>query len=276
MILFSIPVHECNDVIRDTINNATKYNPGCMCVLHVSQVFADFDWTIGSMPSVLINPTRFHTRHSQISHVPIHFTNYRWAVEQGVAFDQMCVMHTSEMFIKRGMEDYIKNYEYSLWFDQDTQPREEQWPPYRISRANKIFKDLFDPEDPRNYLGNLIEGHWWSRDLFERMWQWTSERYKIDKMTWPFAAEECYFATLGHHLSTTKNYSHPYNCFHHKNHYVDNYTDVDDIIANKMVTFWQPNNFRYLKWPFPSKNLYSIKRINRDLLDPVRMYINTF
>jgi hypothetical protein len=55
---------------------------------------------------------------------------------------------------------------------------------------------------------------------------------------------------------------------------VDNVQDVDDIRANKSVTFWQPNNFVYNKIPFPGLHLYSIKRISRDLDDPIRSYIN--
>jgi hypothetical protein len=274
-ILFSTPVHESNEVIRDTLANARKYNPGCIFVLHVSGGFSDFDFSIGDDPDVLINPMRFHTIHSQTSHVPLHFTNYKYAVDQNAAFDEVCILHTSEMFVKYGMEDYIKQYEYSLWFNQDDQPRVNIWPPFTISYRNKIFRDLFDANDKRNYLGNVIEGHWWSRQLFERMYEWTILRYDIMDMLWPFACEEIYFATLSHHLSDNKNYSHPYNCFHHKTHYVDNIPDVDDIRANKDVIFWQPNNFRYLKWSFPSKNLYSIKRINRDLNDPIRMYINS-
>ena len=274
-ILFSTPVHESNEVIRDTLNNARKYNPGCIFVLHVSAGFKDFDETIADASDVLINPIRFRTIHSRTSHVPLHFTNYLHAYNKGVQFDHVCILHTSEMFVKHGMEDYIKNYDYSLWFNEDTQPREPAWPPYAVSFQNKVFKTLFDGNDSRNYLGNVLEGHWWSRELFEQMFQWTSKHYDIMTMMWPYAAEEVYFATLIHHLSTTKNYGHPYCCFHHKTHYVDNTQDVDDIRANVDITFWQPNNFLYNKVPFPGKNLYSIKRINRDLEDPIRRYINS-
>lgn len=274
-ILFSCPVHENNEIVRDTLANARKYNPGCIFVLHVSNEFKNFDFSIGDEPDVLINPVHFHTIHSRTSHVPIHLTNYECAIDEKVEFDYVCVLHTSEMFIKYGMEDYIKNYEYSLWFNQDNQPRVNIWPPYTISFQNKIFKDLFDSNDPHNYLGNLIEGHWFSRDLFEKMYKWTVLHYNIMDMLWPYPCEEVYFATLGHHLSDTKNYSHPYNCFHHRDHYLNNPIDINDLRENKDVIFWQPNNWKYLKIPFPGKNLYSIKRINRDLNDPIRKYINS-
>jgi len=274
-ILFSTPVHENNDNIRDTLANARKYNPNCVFVLHVSANFKDFDYSIGNTPDVLINPIQFATVHSQTSHVPLHFTNYKHAVDNNIDFDYVCVLHTSEMFIKPGMEDYIKNYAYSLWFDQDTQPRVSIWPPFQVSYTNRIFQDLFDGSDPRNYVGNLIEGHWWKRELFEKMYQWTAAHYDIMQMLWPYACEEVYFATLGHHLAKGQPFGHPYCCFHHKNHYVDNTQDVDDVRANKDVVFWQPNNWVYNKVPFPGRHLYSIKRINRDLDDPIRKYINS-
>lgn len=273
-VLFSIPVHERNEVIQDTLNNARRYNPGCLFVLHVSANFPDFDPSIVNQPDVLINPVRFPTEHSRTSHVPLHLTNYRYAADCGFSFDHVCILHTSEMFIKTGMEDYIKNYAYSLWFDQDTQPRVDIWPPFHVSFTHQIFQDLFDGSDPHNYVGNVIEGHWWQRELFEAMWQWTTAHYDVMNMLWPYAAEEVYFATLSHHIAKGEKFSHPYNCFHHKTHYVDNTRDVDDIIANRDVVFWQPNNWVYNKIPFPSRNLYSIKRINRDLNDPIRRYIN--
>lgn len=274
-ILFSLPCHKDNDTVRDTLNNARKYNPGCIFVIHVSATFRDFDMSIGDAPDVFINRKRFPTLHSMTSHVPLHLTNYRYAIEQGANFDYVCILHTSEMFIKYGMEDYIKNYDYALWFNQDNQPRTKIWPPYAISFHAKIFKDLFDAKDPHNYLGNVIEGHWWKRELFEAMYQWTAAHYNIMEMLWPYACEEVYFATLSHHLSTTKNHSIPYNAFHHKTHYIENIIDVDDIRNNEMVTIWQNNNWVYNKIPISSKNLYSIKRINRDINDPIRKYINS-
>ena len=274
-ILFSAPVHESNPVVINTLNNVRKYNPGCIFVLHVSTGFKDFDFSVGNAQDVLINPIRFHTIHSGTSHVPLYFTNYKHAVDCGAKFDYICPLHTSEMFIKFGLEDYIKNYEYSLWFNENTQPIEMAWTPLRISYQHKIFKDLFNSNNIHNYLGNLIEGNWWKRELFEKMFQWTKQRYNIMDMAWGYPCEEVYFNTLSHHLSDTKNYSHPYNCFHHKTHLVDNFKDVDDVRDNKMSTFWQPNNWTYQKVPFPSKNLYSIKRIGRKLDDPIRMYINS-
>lgn len=275
-ILFSLPVHENNDAIRDTIANARLYNPGSTFVLHVSASFGDFDASIAEKADTLVNPIRFPTVHSQTSHVPIHLTNFKHAVEKGAAFDRVCVLHTSEMFVKPGLYDHIKRYEYSIWFDEITQPREPKWPPFWVSYSNGIFKDLFDPRDQRHYLGNVIEGHWWSRDLFQRIHDWSEREYGIMNMLWPYAAEECFFPTIANHFAKGKPVYHPYCCFHHKTTYVDNTKDIDDIRQNKPdIVFWQPNNFVYHGWSFPGRHLYSIKRINRDPGDPIRRYINS-
>lgn len=275
-ILFSLPVHESNDAVRDTLANARRFNPGCLFSIHVSASFKDFDESIRNDPDVLINPVRFSTVHSQTSHVPLHLTNFKHAVDSGAQFDRICILHTSEMFVKQGLYEHIRRYEYSLWFDEETQPRVRIWPPFWTSYTNRVFKDLFDPEDKRNYLGNVLEGHWWSRELFQTIYDWSEREYGVMSMLWPYAAEECFFATLANHFGKGKPVYHPYCCFHHKTHYVDNTKDVDDIRANRPnIVFWQPNNFVYEGWSFPGRHLYSIKRINRDLDDPVRRYINS-
>ena len=274
-ILFSLPVHENNANVRDTIANAKKYNPGCTIVLHVSAAFSDFDRSVKDIPSVLMNRVRFHTKHSQASHVPIHFTNYQFALENSVDFDYVVILHTSEMYVKFGAVDYIKNYEYSLWFDQEHQPRSSSWPPFYLSKQNRVFRELFDSNDSRNYLGNLIEGNFWHRDLFELMVQWTKQHYSILDMAWNYPSEECYLPTLAHHLSKTKDFGHPVNAFHHREHYLKDPVDITDIRENKDIVFWQPNNWVYRKIPFPSNNIFSIKRVNRDINDPIRQYINS-
>jgi len=274
-LLFSLPIHENNENVRDTIANVQKYNPGCWVVLHVSAAFSDFDRSIKEIPRVLMNRVRFHTKHSQTSHVPLHFTNYQFAVDHGVDFDYVVILHTSEMYIKFGAENYIKNYEYSLWFDQEHQPRSSSWPPMYLSKQNRVFRELFDANNSYNYLGNLIEGNFWHRNLFESMVQWSKQHYSILDMGWNYASEECYLPTLAHHLSKTKNFGRPINAFHHREHYINDPIDVEDIRANKDIVFWQTNNWVYNKVPASSLNTYSIKRINRDINDPIRRYINS-
>ncbi len=272
-ILFSVPVHERNDVVRNTIANAKKYNPDSVFVLHVASSFVDFDFSIGNLDGVLINPARFNTVHAH-SQVPTHITNYLHAYNSGVKFSHLAVLHTSEMFVKAGMCNYIDQLDYSIWFTDANQPRVGAWPPWVNSFSNKIFKNLFDPYDPSYYLGNLIEGSFYRQELFHKIVEWTVNNYDILNMMWPYAIEEVYFPTLANFFGGGKRFGHPYCCFHNKTHFIDDVKDVDDIRANRMVTFWQPNNFVYNEIPFPSLHLYSIKRISREIDDPIRRYIN--
>jgi len=272
-ILFSIPVHESNQTVINTIENARKYNPDCIFVLHVSKSFADFN--IGNIDGVLINPIQFDTKHAH-SQVSTHITNFIHACNCKINFTHFCILHTSEMYIKNGLNEYIKNLDYSLWFTPETQFYEWNWPPLYNAYNSRVFKNLFDGQNYNNYLGNLIEGSFFSKELFLEITNWTIKNYDIiNGMNVSYSLEEVYFPTLSYHLGKGCDFGHPVCCFHHKTHYVDNITDVDDLRKNKMVTFWQPNNFRYLRIPFPGNNLYSIKRINRDLNDPIRSYINS-
>jgi hypothetical protein len=97
--------------------------------------------------------------------------------------------------------------------------------------------------------------------------------HALDQLVLPWALEECLFPTLSWFLTNGKNHTNPYCAFKHDQHFLSDPQFVDDIRAGRPVTFWQPHNFVYDYAPFPSQGLYSVKRINRDLADPMRSYI---
>jgi hypothetical protein len=273
-ILFSIPAHERPEIVAGTIANARKMNGlGHHFVVHASASWTDFDPNDIDMPGVHYNPIRWSTGHAH-SQIPTHITNFLYGLELGLDFQYFAVLHTSEMFVRGGMPQHISGTDHSLWFTPDTQPREMNWPPLAHAFGIGMFKDLFDPRDPHNYLGNLIEGSWWSRELFQEIVNWTTAHYSIDKMLFPWAAEECYFPTLSWHLTNGKNFKHPYCAFHPDVHFLEDTQMVDDIRAGLPVNIWQPHNFVYNWAPSSSDSLFSAKRISREPDDPVRVYIS--
>jgi hypothetical protein len=142
------------------------------------------------------------------------------------------------------------------------------------AKAIGLFKDLFPVNQSDHYLGNLIEGSWWSRELFQEMYDWTTRHYELSELQLPWAAEECFFPTLAWHILGGGVHKHPYCAFHHADHYLPDTSLVDDIRAGNDVTFWQPHNFVYDYAPYPSKGLFSVKRVARDQTDPIRYYIS--
>lgn len=273
-ILFSIPAHERADTVLDTIQNSRRMNgEGHSYMIHASANWGDFDPDALAAPDIYFNPYRFATQHAHCQ-IPTHITNFMYAEELGIDFTHMAVLHTSELFVRPGMPEHIRSTDHSLWFTPDNQPAEMTWPPFHNAYMMAMFGDLFNPRMMENYLGNLIEGSWWSRKLFGEITEWTNSHYNVMGMNWDWAAEECYFPTLSWHLSGGKNFLHPYCAFYHADHYLQRTDFVDDIRAGNPVTFWQPHNFVYNYEPFPSQGLFSVKRINRELDDPMRVYIN--
>ena len=264
-VLFSLPVHESNDTIRDTIANVRRFNgPDHPIMIHVNLAWDGFDPSIADLPNVYANPQRWHTNHAH-SQVPTHVGNFQRAVELGLGFSHMAILHISELFVREGMPAHIAPYDHSLWFTPDTQPIDPNWPP--MLRLRAAMPGL------EHYLGNLQEGCWWSRALFAEIAKITAVDNNISDFVGSVALEEAYFPTVSWLLTGGRNHAHPYCAFKHDQHYLSDTQFVDDIRAGTPVTFWQPHNFVYDYQAFPSHGLYSVKRIARDINDTIRSYI---
>jgi hypothetical protein len=123
------------------------------------------------------------------------------------------------------------------------------------------------------YLGNLVEGSWYHRDLFAEMARFILRFHTLDQLLLPYALEECLFPTLSWLLTNGKNHTHPYCAFKHDEQFLSDIQFVDDIRAGNAVTFWQPHNFVYDYAAFPSTGIYSVKRIARNMDDKIRSHI---
>jgi hypothetical protein len=272
-ILFSIPAHENHDVINDLIVNVKRWNGDHHLFMFLANGdWQDFDPARIKQQGVFVNPLRISMRHgnAQIVH---HIMNFQVAVDMGLSFDYFAVMHTNELFVRPGMSNHIAGADYALWFGPDTQPHEMKWPALGNAYAQRMFKDLFDGSDLSNYLGNLIEGSWWKRELFAEMVSWTLSNYRLEDLWFDWAAEECYLPTLAYHLSGRAPFLHPYCAFSHSSHDIQSTEFIDTIRAQQPLTFWQPHNFVYDWAPVNTNGIFSVKRIARRMDDPMRSYI---
>jgi hypothetical protein len=273
-ILFSFPIHENHESVLTNIANLRRFN-GLQhhVMIHASANWQDFDESWLHLYNVHINHLRWPMVHNR-SQIPIHLSNYRAARDRGLDFDYVAVLHSSEMFVRRGLAEHMAGTDFSTWFTPDTQPHDLTWPPLAHARAMRLFGDLFDAAELSNYICNLIEGHWWRRELFEEMDRWSAAHFAVHEQLWEWAAEEIYFPTLAWHLAGSgAAHTTPYCAFKHDQHFLSDRQFVEDIRAGVPVTFWQPHNYRYDYAPFPSSGLFSVKRVDRRLDDPMRCYI---
>jgi hypothetical protein len=273
-ILFSMPAHENHAVLADAIRNAKKMNgDNHLFMVLANGNWEDFDLRQINIENVYVNNHRLRSVHGN-AHIVHHILNFQQAVDMGLEFDYFAVMHTNELFVRSGMVNRIQQADYAMWFGPDKQPHEMKWPALGHGYQLQMFKNLFDPRDLSNYLGNVIEGSWWKKELFAEIVRWTDANYQLEELWLPWAAEECYFPTLSYHLSGKQPFLHPYCAMNHSSHNIEEQSYIDTILANQPLTFWQPHNFVYNYAPYPTEGIFSVKRIDRLMDNPIRTYIN--
>lgn len=161
-VLFIIPAHESNDCLDDTINNVKKYNQDIepLFAIHVNVGFNDFDeqrFTQKNMVFMYCEDDMTGVKfESQLS--PLLRT-YKLAKNTfGDVFEYVKIFHTSELFLRTGFYNYIKDYETS--FD----PRSDGLP----QRYHPIFDmKVFDKEDDIYYQG--VELGFFSKEIFDKI-----------------------------------------------------------------------------------------------------------
>lgn len=268
-ILFSLPVHTGNNIVRLTIANIQQHVKNCTVVLHVSADFTDFDLAILDIPNVIGNPIRFKTRHGD-SQFGVHLSNYEHAVNVGVPFTTFCFFHTSEMFVKAGVEDVISKHSYSLWYDNSTMPKNMAWHPMLYAYNNSIFDGTVPTRDW--YLGSLIEGMWISKDIMTAIYDWGRNRPALLEVIPGWTFEEVAFPTLVNWFGKNGSHGEPYNAFFDKDLEL---ADVDKVLNGEPVELWAANcwNSTGVTVVSDGATKYSVKRLSRDLNDPVRQHI---
>jgi hypothetical protein len=268
-ILFSLMAHENNDIVRLTIANVQQHVKNCSIVVHASLVWKDFDPTIAEIPGVYVNNIRCTTKNGD-SQFGIHLSNYHHACLTTIPFTHFCILHTSEMFVKSGVEELIAQYPYSLWYNRTTMPRGMTWHPMIYALQNNVFDDLVP--DKSWYLGSLIEGMWVTREIMEKMFEW-GRAYPMRMAQLPgWCFEEVAFPTLVNWFGKEQPCVEPYNAFFDKTLET---TDVDKVINGEPVELWAMNCWNTSGIPVLSNgaNKYSVKRLSRDINDPVRQHI---
>jgi hypothetical protein len=269
-ILFSLPVHEKNGIVRLTLANVRQHVPDSTVMLHVSEGFADFDWSISDLPNVLINPNRFSTIHGY-SQFGIHVTNHAHAISRGLLYDRFCVLHTSEMFLRTGLENRVSAHSHALWYTRETMPSDPDWWPMRHAIRTRILEDTVP--DRSWYLGSLLEGMWIHREIMDLIWKWSIARPQLLNSQIPWTMEEILLPTLTNWFAGGQPGGLPYNAFFDKASI--SIEDVDRVLAGESVALWATNCWNTSGNPVFSdgNKILSIKRLLRDLSDPVRQHI---
>ena len=269
-VLFSIPAHESPLVVKDTVDNITKYVKDSVVVIHAARQFEDFDSNVfKGYDNVIINPMRFATalHHSQLH---LHLTNLVTAFNEDVRFDYFTVFHTNQMFVKYGFEDYIKQYQYSAWTDFNTFKREASLSDYAMHK--KRMDDFFGRNTYKDISALLAEGSFYSKEIISEIAEVCRHTKTFEQMNVPSNIEETIPVTLALNMTNQQGYGRPTAAWLGNTPITTSL--IDDVINNKPITQeyvdHQNNNTKTIT----SDCLYSIKRIPRDINNQLRTYIN--
>ena len=274
------PNSDPNEVIADNLANIAKFVPSATVVLHANEAFTRFDAArFKEMTNVVVNPRRWNFSHG-FSQLAIVLSSYLYARNLDIDFDYVTITHSGEMFVKHGVFDYMSQHEFGIWNPPGTLSSLNGWPAYEFVRREPMqeaLRTLFDASDMHQYAAGHIEGSFYTRELFDRMYQEFCARFSMITMhSIPVFIEELLLPTFAFHLSRTKTPAHPINAILlHKGHApLDSMDMVERIRNNEMIPgVWSPSMFKPAIELFDSTHIYTVKRVNRVIDDPVRQAI---
>lgn len=208
-VLFSIPVHERPDIVRDQIENIQHFCPNATVCIHVSaaaaaqmRVFERYC----DLPNVLVNPNSFETGlGTGILHT--HVSNFEYSILQGVDFDKVVLLSSNEMLVKDGVGDFVSGYSHGA--QTEVCDKSVDWhlfhSPVRDDvRVKGFLKKLGLPL----FFGGQAEGQFFSKKDFSHIHRLYTEFFPMGPCG--FVVEELVPPTFGAYLCMTgKNAAQP-------------------------------------------------------------------
>ncbi len=294
MILISLLVHEKPEVVLDQIANFKKYAPEAGIVIHPARQFlesSDILDELKGVENVWVNPQPFYTGFGLV--LKCHVSNFLFAQKAGIPFTHYCLHASNDMFVRPGMEDYVRQHDFGF-FQHDLSSDSDlfsQWiPDFHQDRAyRKIMRDIsatptnfasqvegtFYPNEAFDQFAQLVMRHAWREslllpgyvhgtnlnliDFVNKLGQTRGRRKYMGKYSYP--REEFYQPNFFSVICPSP--AAPY-CFMNWEAELKVTTqDIDDI-RNGLV-------------PLEGyQELFAVKRVARDLDDPLRKIIQSF
>lgn len=207
-IVLSIPVHEKKEVIKDQISNILFYIEQPIIVLHVSADFYEKErgcfHEICGMENVYINPMHYPVKWGDIAHV--HISNFNFIKAVIGEFDYFIIHASNDMYIKKGIENYIKRYDAGIQRRILKYEKSMWWPCERAWKDEKL-KEIMERCKARYPVGTQVEGCFFRKEIFERI-----VTFLYDFESWEeadYTREEIYFSTVLYHIVSEEKIGYP-------------------------------------------------------------------
>ncbi len=207
-IVISIPVHEEKEVVVDQIQNYKKYMKNPVIVIHISESFyrnenGRFD-EIEKIQNVYINSVHFDVGWGNIAHV--HISNYLYICEKIKKFDYFLMHASNELYVRKGVEDYISRYragfQRRILFSNKS-----MWWPCEMAHKDDVLKKIMEKCNAKNIVASQVEGSFYSREIFEKIADATQG---IDfSQGESYTREELVFSTIAYSFLEEKDIGYP-------------------------------------------------------------------
>lgn len=270
-LLFSIPVHEKIDIIRNQVENILNNNPNCKIIIHANKSFSDFDKKHIYYNNVYVNSNKINYEWGS-GLLNIHSNNFLEALKLNIDFDYFVLISSNEMFIKKGTIDYINNVKNGIQLIEYNE--NISW-----HNFNKKYNDLINNKniiELLNYLnlkklvGGQSEGQFFEKKIFQDIIDIFLKFFKNVETN--FETEELIIQTI--FFSLNKEHGDPITLQNYSNKLTFDNNFIKRLLNNTII----PNNIIEGNLLSPhanktSENIFSIKRVDRSF-NPLRKYLS--
>jgi hypothetical protein len=269
-LLFSIPVHEKQDIINNQIENILNFNPNSNIILHVNKSFKLFNPNLTEYNNVYINSVNLNYEYAK-GLLLIHIKNFLEALRLKINFKYFIILSSNEMFIKNGLINYIEKYKNGLQiveFDKNI-----DWHNFHknIEKDEIIVRMLSDLK-MTNFYGGQTEGQFYEKEIFQEISNIYLKYFGNNEIN-NFETEEIVVQTI--FKSFNISYGKPFTLQNYSNKINYDIKFIENIISNNIII---PNNNIKSTLYSPHINedctsIFSLKRIDRSFND-LRNYIS--
>lgn len=271
-LLFSIPIHEKQDIVNNQIENIMNYNPNANIIYHINKTYTEFDHQLSNYKNVYFNSKSFHYIYAK-GLLWIHAQNFLEAIRLNIDFDYFIIYSSNEMFIRHGLISYIENIKNGaqiVKYDINN-----DWHNFNKGIENNIFmKKIFESLhlNSNDFYGGQTEGQFYQKNIFEKIVNIYLDCYGNNEIH-EFETEEILPQTI--FKSFKIDYGLPITLQNYSNKYEFTVKLINDIRNNTFLISGEKVK-SYLQCAHYGLNdntsIFSIKRIDRTF-NNIRLYL---
>jgi hypothetical protein len=261
-ILVLLTCHDSKDCVKDTVENILKFNKDTAIVINNGIFTDDLSDLVTENVHVVPRNSMYNSDNRFFSLIPLHVDLWNYIIEHDLHAEYIITFASNQLFVRHNIYDFMK------WFDASHFGRRVPDNIFDLLNPNDLFsKKYIDDLTRENFIyQSNHDGMFFKWDVFANMMKYFEDcggKY-ID-----WASEEfLYPAWLIKNIPEQHIVKFPvYNYFHLFNY---NIYDPDGIWFDSLqsLTAEDVKNCIF-------RNMYIVKRINKNLDDEARSYIRS-